>query len=176
MKFPVMEKVIIALALVASILGNFGVVGHNVRDAAPDPNPTLEVSRDGTCGNGVTCAGSRWGECCSGHGYCGSSDDYCGVGCDIAFGTCGEQVAGAASTASLASSVSMCNAVSASPAADTSQSYNTGPVTVTRTRMSTVMTTVTSTALETFNFSRRIEFYSLSSFITGHVLQPVQPA
>ncbi|KAH6632421.1 carbohydrate-binding module family 18 protein [Chaetomium tenue] len=49
----------------------------------------LVVSPDGSCGTGVTCAGSRYGDCCSAHGYCGSTTDYCGDGCQGAFGNCG---------------------------------------------------------------------------------------
>ncbi|KAF2751120.1 carbohydrate-binding module family 18 protein [Sporormia fimetaria CBS 119925] len=60
--------------------------------AAPTPtnNPTnpLKVSKNGSCGNGVTCLGSVFGNCCSQYGYCGSSKDYCGTGCQTAFGTC----------------------------------------------------------------------------------------
>jgi len=49
----------------------------------------LEISPDGACGNGVTCLNSRWGQCCSPHGYCGDSIEYCGDGCNSAFGNCG---------------------------------------------------------------------------------------
>lgn len=48
------------------------------------------VTKDGTCGNGVTCRGSRYGTCCSKYNYCGVGDDYCKVanGCQASFGTC----------------------------------------------------------------------------------------
>lgn len=49
----------------------------------------LEASKDGQCGNGVTCAGSAFGDCCSEHGWCGSSADHCGSKCQVAFGRCG---------------------------------------------------------------------------------------
>lgn len=55
--------------------------------AAAQQSP-LQISPDGTCGNGVTCAGSTWGECCSPHFYCGSDDAYCGSGCNPSFGIC----------------------------------------------------------------------------------------
>ncbi|KAK3943387.1 carbohydrate-binding module family 18 protein [Diplogelasinospora grovesii] len=48
----------------------------------------LKVSADGTCGTGVTCAGSRYGSCCSEHGFCGSTSDYCGAGCQVGLGQC----------------------------------------------------------------------------------------
>lgn len=38
----------------------------------------------------MTCAGSKWGQCCSAHGYCGSGDDYCGLGCASHFGVCSQ--------------------------------------------------------------------------------------
>ncbi|KAE8443402.1 hypothetical protein EG329_001883 [Mollisiaceae sp. DMI_Dod_QoI] len=56
-----------------------------------NPNPGgLPVSTDGSCGNGVTCAGSTFGTCCSEYGFCGSSSDYCRAlfGCQTQFGTC----------------------------------------------------------------------------------------
>jgi len=49
----------------------------------------LEISTDGSCGNGITCEGSVWGRCCSAHGYCGNDDAYCGAECQVAFGACG---------------------------------------------------------------------------------------
>lgn len=49
----------------------------------------LKVSSDGACGNGVTCLGSAFGDCCSAHGFCGGSADYCGDGCQAGFGACG---------------------------------------------------------------------------------------
>ncbi|KAK1758067.1 carbohydrate-binding module family 18 protein [Echria macrotheca] len=54
------------------------------------PSNPLTISSDGTCGGSVTCAGSRFGVCCSGHGYCGSTADYCGDGCQAGLGECGD--------------------------------------------------------------------------------------
>lgn len=52
--------------------------------------PTLAVSEDGNCGLDFsqTCQGSRFGDCCSGKGFCGGTADYCGADCQDAFGTC----------------------------------------------------------------------------------------
>ncbi|KAF7869719.1 hypothetical protein EAF04_004503 [Stromatinia cepivora] len=52
---------------------------------------SLKVSEDGSCGGGEgqTCKGSSFGECCSQAGYCGGSGDYCGTGCQGDFGVCG---------------------------------------------------------------------------------------
>ncbi|KAH6636567.1 hypothetical protein F5144DRAFT_184649 [Chaetomium tenue] len=49
------------------------------------------ASIDGSCGNGVTCAGTEFGSCCSVFGYCGVGDDFCSVdrGCQPNWGTCG---------------------------------------------------------------------------------------
>src|SRR3569833_1273498 len=52
------------------------------------PPSVLETSPDGTCGNGLTCKGSSWGQCCSQHGFCGDSEAYSQTGCNPAFGTC----------------------------------------------------------------------------------------
>ncbi|KAF1347068.1 glycosyl hydrolase family 61-domain-containing protein, partial [Delphinella strobiligena] len=52
----------------------------------------LASSTDGSCGNGVTCAGSTFGNCCSAAGYCGSSDAYCNAGCNAAYGKCDSSI------------------------------------------------------------------------------------
>jgi hypothetical protein len=66
---------------------------EGIDDGSPPPQSStpagLVVSPDGNCGQGVTCAGSRYGDCCSAHGFCGSTSDYCGDGCQAAFGNCG---------------------------------------------------------------------------------------
>ncbi|KJR88151.1 uncharacterized protein SPSK_07999 [Sporothrix schenckii 1099-18] len=50
----------------------------------------LQISPNGSCGGntGFTCVGSKWGDCCSGHGFCGNIDAYCAHGCDLSGGTC----------------------------------------------------------------------------------------
>lgn len=48
----------------------------------------LSVSMDGSCGNGLGCIGSTFGDCCSQYGFCGSGDEYCREGCRADFGTC----------------------------------------------------------------------------------------
>jgi hypothetical protein len=57
--------------------------------SSPTATSTLTVSTDGSCGSGVTCQGSTFGNCCSQYSYCGSTSDYCSSGCQTAFGTCG---------------------------------------------------------------------------------------
>lgn len=56
--------------------------------SAPSPTPTLRISVDGSCGSGVTCQGSTFGNCCSSHSFCGSTAAYCGAGCNPLFGSC----------------------------------------------------------------------------------------
>ncbi|PYH42397.1 uncharacterized protein BP01DRAFT_303398 [Aspergillus saccharolyticus JOP 1030-1] len=49
----------------------------------------LTVSTNGLGGNGTTCLGSSFGDCCSISGYCGSTSDYCTAGiCDATHGLC----------------------------------------------------------------------------------------
>ncbi|KAF3021914.1 hypothetical protein E8E14_006922 [Neopestalotiopsis sp. 37M] len=59
------------------------------RGTGTDPSPTggLVVSEEGDCGNGITCLGSAFGNCCSQYGFCGNNTDYCGQGCQPAFGS-----------------------------------------------------------------------------------------
>lgn len=66
-------------------------------EAAPRPTSTrrpptqpLEVSEDGSCGNGITCLESEYGDCCSQFGWCGNTTDHCGLGCNPTFGYCDE--------------------------------------------------------------------------------------
>ncbi len=64
------------------------VTGLSASVAVSSPTIPVSISTDGTCGGGITCLGSTWGQCCSAHGFCGSSADYCGVGCDGTHGRC----------------------------------------------------------------------------------------
>ncbi|KAK5124406.1 hypothetical protein LTR85_001623 [Meristemomyces frigidus] len=58
------------------------------------PFPTLPAyltpSTNGRCGgnSGFTCAKSKFGKCCSIHGWCGKSDEHCNSYCDPLHGTC----------------------------------------------------------------------------------------
>jgi len=57
------------------------------------PIPTIipgTISPDGSCGgaNKYKCAGSTFGDCCSGSGFCGSTTAHCSAGCQFLFGTC----------------------------------------------------------------------------------------
>ena len=47
----------------------------------PGQSAVPQISHDGRCGVGVTCQGSRFGDCCSQSGYCGRTPLYCGGGC-----------------------------------------------------------------------------------------------
>lgn len=48
-----------------------------------------QVSPDGSCGRGVTCVGSSFGQCCSPSGRCGND---CGPGCQLAYGQCSDSI------------------------------------------------------------------------------------
>ncbi|KAF1344879.1 glycoside hydrolase superfamily [Delphinella strobiligena] len=78
-----------------------------------DPCRAQTVSTDGSCGtyNGLTCAGSMFGQCCSIYGYCGDTSEYCATAsCDPNGGDCGDEYVGiisnAISTSNSSSSVS----------------------------------------------------------------------
>ncbi|KAF9700228.1 hypothetical protein EKO04_001632 [Ascochyta lentis] len=64
------------------------LVGSALVAAQVAPVRELDVSHDGSCGNGVTCLGSAFGGCCNASGQCGSTTDFCGSGCQIDFGHC----------------------------------------------------------------------------------------
>lgn len=69
--------------------------GSNTRSTIKPTNTAKTgPSTDGTCGHGITCAGTRFGACCSPFGYCGTGDDYCQVswGCQPEFGSCAGSV------------------------------------------------------------------------------------
>lgn len=65
-----------------------GGPGPTTSNAPPTPSPSLRVSVDGSCGNGVTCQGSQFGDCCSEYFFCGRTNAYCGAGCNPLFGSC----------------------------------------------------------------------------------------
>ncbi|KAK4125782.1 carbohydrate-binding module family 18 protein [Parathielavia appendiculata] len=119
--------------------------------SAPVPVSTspsnLQVSTDGSCGQGVTCAGSRFGDCCSAHGFCGSTVDYCGDGCHAAFGVCG---AGAGESSQAPGPSVTVTVTTVTAITRTSLVYQTSTITnvVTQTRTAstaTVTTVVTQT-------------------------------
>lgn len=63
---------------------------------APPTNPTnLRITEDGRCGgnSGLTCEGSKYGQCCSIYGYCGNDAAYCGDACDPLAGKCPDPLA-----------------------------------------------------------------------------------
>ncbi|KAK4449776.1 carbohydrate-binding module family 18 protein [Podospora aff. communis PSN243] len=79
------------------------VVSTTSRAPAATNNPgggasQLDVTVNGQCGDGLTCLGSAFGDCCSEHGWCGSSADHCGPKCQFAFGRCGSGGGPAGST------------------------------------------------------------------------------
>ncbi|KAK3110714.1 Vacuolar protein sorting-associated protein 62 [Teratosphaeriaceae sp. CCFEE 6253] len=53
-----------------------------------DVTPSL----NGRCGgnSGFTCKGSKFGKCCSIHGWCGKSDEFCETYCDPLHGECSD--------------------------------------------------------------------------------------
>ncbi|KAL1794410.1 hypothetical protein ACET3X_007831 [Alternaria dauci] len=85
-----------------------------------------KVSTNARCGNaynalpgGMSCTGSKWGNCCSQYGYCGKTKDYCGTGCQSPFGTC-NSVATPARTSTSSSHSSTSSTTVVSPVAPSS--------------------------------------------------------
>ncbi|PYI26912.1 hypothetical protein BP00DRAFT_303956, partial [Aspergillus indologenus CBS 114.80] len=68
--------------------------GSSTATGTATATATPAISTDGSCSREVTCIGSEWGDCCSGHGWCGGNASYCGVGCQPDFGRCSTQVEG----------------------------------------------------------------------------------
>ncbi|KAL2255308.1 hypothetical protein VTK26DRAFT_3646 [Humicola hyalothermophila] len=149
------------------------VVGANYCVVGVADGPA--VSADGTCGQGVTCSGSRFGTCCSAHGFCGSTSDYCGDGCQPEFGACG---AGAGPSSPGASVTVTVTATSTVTTTTTAGATATTTRTVVTTRTSTVPVTVTSTArttstvrLTSISFSTRT--VTATSLTTGTITSVV---
>ncbi|TDZ24311.1 Chitin deacetylase [Colletotrichum orbiculare MAFF 240422] len=80
---------------------------------------TLPVSTNGECGsgNGRTCQGSGFGNCCSPYNYCGNTDGHCGTGCQSIFGTC----TSSSSSGALSASSSRASSAAASSGASSSR-------------------------------------------------------
>ncbi|KAK0621926.1 hypothetical protein B0T17DRAFT_535389 [Bombardia bombarda] len=117
----------------------------------------LQVTPDGQCGNGLTCLGSTFGQCCSAHGWCGRTSDHCGDGCLIDFGLCGE--AGIVPSSSSSSPVSTTMATAGSPGA--------GTVVVTQTQRSVVFTTSTVTTIKTITITNAAQCSTLLRTTSG---------
>ncbi|KAF2824847.1 hypothetical protein CC86DRAFT_407990 [Ophiobolus disseminans] len=59
------------------------------------PSSSARLTTNARCGylynaapGGMSCQGSKYGNCCSQWSYCGSTQDYCGSGCQPGFGSC----------------------------------------------------------------------------------------
>ncbi|KAK4044010.1 hypothetical protein C8A01DRAFT_43171 [Parachaetomium inaequale] len=118
------------------------------------------ASTDGTCGNGVTCAGTRFGACCSVFGYCGVGDDFCSVesGCQAAWGGCGD---GAGATSSSKTTVSSSKTTASSKTTVS-----------TRTTVSTKTTISTKTTKSTY--SHKLTSTSPPNLATSSTAKPTQ--
>ncbi|KAH6496460.1 hypothetical protein HBI56_181760 [Parastagonospora nodorum] len=67
----------------------------SVRSVPLPSSSQFVVSTNARCGSayeafpkGMTCRGSKFGNCCSQYSYCGSGESYCGKGCQPGFGNC----------------------------------------------------------------------------------------
>lgn len=107
------------------------------------PSPT-KASTDGSCGNGVTCAGTRWGACCSKNGFCGVGDDYCAYsnGCQALYGRCDGTPVVVSSTSAARPTSSTTSSRRSSTSSTTSRQSNTSTVSI---RTTVVRSTSTST-------------------------------
>jgi len=120
----------------------------NTATKSTNTGSASKVSTDGTCGNGVTCQGSTFGNCCSQYGYCGSSTDHCDTGCQSAFGTCTSTAASSkASTTQTAKTTTTKTAVSSNVA-----STITATATTTTAAATTTCTVVPSQLVENPGF------------------------
>ncbi|KAB5523097.1 hypothetical protein GE09DRAFT_491478 [Coniochaeta sp. 2T2.1] len=111
------------------------------------PAGPLQISQNGMCGNGTTCAGSRFGRCCSQFYYCGNEDSFCGSGCQSQFGSCG--VAGGVSTVTVTSIITSSITVSVGGGGVPITATTTITQTVTSIISSVVTTTVGTTIVPT---------------------------
>ncbi|KAK4144486.1 carbohydrate-binding module family 18 protein [Dichotomopilus funicola] len=116
---------------------------------SPAPSDPLEVSKDGNCGDGFTCEGSTYGNCCSVNGYCGSSADYCGEGCQVGFGTCGDDGGEDPPTGSVTITVTETQTETETTTIISTTAPGSIPATATATETETETETQTATVTET---------------------------
>ncbi|KAL6703045.1 hypothetical protein ACN47E_010252 [Coniothyrium glycines] len=62
--------------------------GLNCQQAGGICERPARFSPDGTCGGGLICPGTGFGDCCSKFGKCGEAQGYCGDGCQERWGKC----------------------------------------------------------------------------------------
>ncbi|KAK3323278.1 hypothetical protein B0T19DRAFT_425572 [Cercophora scortea] len=122
----------------------------------------LEITKDGKCGDGLTCAGSAFGQCCSEHGWCGQTTDHCGVGCQAGFGVCGGGVAGSSSSSS---------SVSSTPPVSSSSVAGGGTAIITATTTQTIKTTATQTVKQTILLTSTVILTVAATATTTQTLQ-----
>ncbi|KAK0643792.1 hypothetical protein B0T16DRAFT_430253 [Cercophora newfieldiana] len=162
------------------------------------PSGELRVSSDGSCGGSVTCAGSRFGLCCSAHGFCGTSPDYCGEGCQVGLGECGaavvvpsspavsgpvQQPTGNPGTATSTITITATIFVTSTVAETTGTTTSTAVVTTTTlaygSTTSTIVQSVTATATTTQTIRATVVVTSTvfqTSTIQGPEPTPVRPS
>ncbi|KAH8194847.1 hypothetical protein TruAng_010980 [Truncatella angustata] len=115
-----------------------GQAADSSTGASPTPTGGAVVSEDGDCGNGITCVGSEFGNCCSQYGYCGNTTDYCDQGCQPAWGS------GCLSSSSSAPSTSAPTSTSKSTSVTTTSPSTTSTTTKSPSTTSTTTTKTTS--------------------------------
>jgi hypothetical protein len=106
----------------------------------------LKVSSDGSCGNGTTCTGSGFGDCCSEHGWCGDSQDYCNEFCQLQWGICNDPSKGNSITYWTHTLTETDTVMSTTVVPQTSLVYATKSV--------TQVITIRSTTINTWNYTR----------------------
>ncbi|VBB84524.1 Putative protein of unknown function [Podospora comata] len=133
----------------------------------------LTISQDGTCGSGVTCTGSSFGNCCSQFGFCGSSADYClSDGCQRGFGSCGAGAISSASSAPITPgptasvTVTVTSVVAVTRTSIVSQT-NTATVTTTVPQTVVATRTITNTVPATAFTTQTVRVTSTTTLTTG---------
>ncbi|CAK7234341.1 hypothetical protein SEUCBS140593_008909 [Sporothrix eucalyptigena] len=141
-----------------------------------------KVSLDGTCGSGYTCTGSKFGTCCSAHGWCGSTTDHCGAGCQADFGSCVLPVAGNGTTTSPAGTAPPGTAPpGTTPPPTTPPLPSTTPKNVTEvtqvktawTTLTTTRTTTTTTTVVTTAWVTNTAYATNTAMVTKTSILPV---
>jgi hypothetical protein len=119
--------------------------------SSPLPPGGLKITSNGMCGNGTTCSGSGFGECCSFYYWCGNGADYCGDRCRAGFGRCGEEQLPSSSTSRTTSTVS---STSTTPARNPTTTSTTSTISTTSTSSAVVSIPTTSTTTSSSTFTR----------------------
>ncbi|KAF2750280.1 carbohydrate-binding module family 18 protein [Sporormia fimetaria CBS 119925] len=115
------------------------------------PSPTQKISTNARCGkggDGMTCRGSPWGNCCSALSLCGRTLLSCGLGCQSGFGDCKGVSPSPSNTLTATTTASASSSSSSTSSSSTSETLTGSSLSITETSTTTSSSSTSGTSAE----------------------------